>query len=113
MINETGKIKNKVIALIGCDDTITSVFNSAELGHKNIFSFNSVAALFTQWDLGYINIVAIVSQSEVLGPEGIALLELIKQKKHINIPFFLVSQQLSASTAKLALKSGIFSIYLL
>jgi lipopolysaccharide/colanic/teichoic acid biosynthesis glycosyltransferase len=111
MINEASKVNNKVIALIGCDETVTSIINSADFGHKLIFSFDSVPSLFTQWDLGQVNIVAIISQSEVLGPEGIALLELIKHKKQTNIPFFLVSQQLSESTAKLALKSGVSDVF--
>jgi lipopolysaccharide/colanic/teichoic acid biosynthesis glycosyltransferase len=111
MINEASKVNNKVIALIGCDETVTSIINSADFGHKLIFSFDSVSSLFTQWDLGQVNIVAVISQSEVLGPEGIALLELIKHKKQNNIPFFLVSQQLSESTAKLALKSGVSDVF--
>jgi lipopolysaccharide/colanic/teichoic acid biosynthesis glycosyltransferase len=111
MINEASKVNNKVIALIGCDEKVTSIINSADFGHKLIFSFDSVPSLFTQWDLGQVNIVAIISQSEVLGPEGIALLELIKHKKQTNIPFFLVSQQLSESTAKLALKSGVSDVF--
>ncbi len=111
MNNETAKIQHKVIALIGCDDTITSIFKSAELTNKNIFSFKSATELFTQLELGYISLIAIVSQSEVLGPDGIALIELIKRKKYNIVPFFLISQQLSASTAKLALKSGVSDIF--
>ena len=35
----------------------------------------------------------------------------MRNKKHIQVPFFLVSQQLSESTAKLALKSGISDVF--
>ncbi len=110
-MNDSMTVQNKVIALIGCDETITEIFTSSDFGHKKVVSFNSVTELFTKWDLDHSNVAAIVSQSEVLGPEGIALLELIRLKKHKNIPFFLVSQQLSESTAKLALKSGISDVF--
>ena len=40
MINEASKVNNKVIALIGCDKTVTSIINSADFGHKLIFSFD-------------------------------------------------------------------------
>jgi lipopolysaccharide/colanic/teichoic acid biosynthesis glycosyltransferase len=111
MINEATKLNNNIIALIGCDLTVTSVVSSIDFNNKKILSFDSAATLFTEWDLGQMNIIAIISQSEVLGPEGIALLELIKQKKQVSIPFFLISQQLSASTAKLALKSGVSDVF--
>lgn len=110
-MNDSMTVQNKVIALIGCDETITKIFTSSDYGHKKVVTFNSVTELFTKWDLDHFNVAAIVSQSEVLGPEGIALLELIRLKKHKNIPFFLVSQQLSESTAKLALKSGISDVF--
>ncbi len=111
MINESVTVHEKVIALISCDETITGIFMSGDFGHKKPVSFNSVAELFTKWDLQQIDLAAIVSQSEVLGPEGISLLELIRLKKHKSIPFFLISQQLSESTAKLALKSGISDVF--
>ncbi len=111
MKNESVAVQEKVIALISCDETITGIFMSGDFGQKKPVSFNSVAELFTKWDLQQIDLSAIVSQSEVLGPEGISLLELIRLKKHKSIPFFLISQQLSESTAKLALKSGISDVF--
>ena len=111
MKNESVAVQEKVIALISCDETITGIFMSGDFGQKKPVSFNSVAELFTKWDLQQIDLAAIVSQSEVLGPEGISLLELIRLKKHKSIPFFLISQQLSESTAKLALKSGISDVF--
>ncbi len=111
MINESVTVQEKVIALISCDETITGIFMSGNFGNKKPVSFNSVGELFTKWDLHQIDLAAIVSQSEVLGPEGISLLELIRLKKHKSIPFFLISQQLSESTARLALKSGISDVF--
>ena len=102
---------DQFIALIGCDEQVTEVFTSAKLGNRKVRSFLHAIDLFNNWEKGGGTLVAIVSQSEVLGPAGIALLETLRNKKHIQVPFFLVSQQLSESTAKLALKSGISDVF--
>lgn len=99
------------IALIGCNEHVTEIFRSANLGNREVRSFLHAIDLFNRWEKGGGNLVAIVSQSEVLGPAGIALLETLRNKKHILVPFFLVSQQLSESTVKLALKSGVSDVF--
>lgn len=99
------------IALIGCNEHVTEIFRSANLGNREVRFFLHAIDLFNRGEKGGGNLVAIVSQSEVLGPAGIALLETLRNKKHILVPFFLVSQQLSESTVKLALKSGVSDVF--
>ena len=101
----------EVIALIGCDKNVTETIQNADLGGRTILQFSHALDLFTSLEKTPAQLVAIISQSEVLGPSGIALLEIIRNKKNIQVPFFLVSQQLSESTAKLALKSGISDVF--
>jgi len=101
----------KLIALIGCDHHITSIFLGAHFGDKKVVSYNNEADFFNVLEENNSNFVGIVSQSEVLGTSGIALLETLRKKKHLIIPFFLVSQQLSESTAILALKSGVTEVF--
>ncbi|MDP1842645.1 MAG: sugar transferase [Sediminibacterium sp.] len=101
----------EVIALIGCDKNVTEIIQNADLDGRTILQFSHALDLFTSLEKTPAKLVAIISQSEVLGPAGIALLEIIRNKKNIQVPFFLVSQQLSESTAKLALKSGISDVF--
>lgn len=101
----------KIIALIGCDQQITSVFLSADFGDKQVVSYKNGTDFFAALEASNSNFVGIVSQSEVLGTAGIALLEALRKKKNNSIPFFLVSQQLSESTAILALKSGVSEVF--
>ncbi len=103
--------QEKIVALIACDKLITSIFLSANFGDKKVISFNNENEFFNALEANYSNFVGIVSQSEVLGPRGIALLKILRKKKHLSIPFFLVSQQVSESTAKLALKSGVSDVF--
>ncbi|MFX5506013.1 hypothetical protein ABTD43_18290, partial [Acinetobacter baumannii] len=45
-----------------------------------------------------------------LAQGGIAFLEALR-KRNIDVPFFLVSQQLSESTVKLSLKAGVADVF--
>lgn len=101
----------ELIALIGCDKHVTETIQKSDLGGRTIRQYAHALELFTNLENSQENLVAIISQSEVLGPAGIALLEIIRNKKNIQVPFFLISQQLSESTAKLALKSGISDVF--
>lgn len=101
----------KTIALLGCDQHITSIFLDADFGDKKVVSYKNETDFFAALDVNSSNFVGIVSQSEVLGTAGIALLEVLRKKKNISIPYFLVSQQLSESTAILALKSGVSEVF--
>ena len=73
--------QEKIIALIGCDESISSIFLNANFGDKQVDSFINAAAFFAALETNSLNFVGIVSQSEVLAPSGIELLEILQKKK--------------------------------
>lgn len=103
--------QDQIIVLLSCDDNIFETFLSANLGGRSLKRFANPLLFFAEWEKSKFNLVAIVSQSEVLGIGGISLLETLVEKKNINVPFFLVSQQLSESTVKMTLKSGVADVF--
>lgn len=103
--------KNQVIALINCDEKVYNAIAAADLGGRPLQSFPNALNFTAHWEKKPFNLVAIVSQSEVLAQGGIALLETLRSKKGIHVPYFLVSQQLSESTSRLALKSGVADVF--
>ena len=103
--------QDQVIVLLNCDDFIFTVFSEANLGGREIKRFANPLLFFADWEKNKFNLVAIVSQSEVLGTGGISLLETLGSKKNIGVPFFLVSQQLSESTVKMTLKAGVADVF--
>ncbi|WP_438945653.1 sugar transferase [Sediminibacterium sp.] len=110
-MNTTTPPQDQVIVLLNCDDNIFDTFSSASLGGRSLKRFANPLLFFAEWEKSKFNLVAIVSQSEVLGIGGISLLETLVNKKNINVPFFLVSQQLSESTVRMTLKSGVADVF--
>ncbi len=103
--------QDQIIVFLNCDDNIFETFSSANLGGRSLKRFANPLLFFAEWEKSKFNLVAIVSQSEVLGIGGISLLETLVKKKNINVPFFLVSQQLSESTVRMTLKSGVADVF--
>lgn len=103
--------QDQIIVFLNCDDNIFETFSSANLGGRSLKRFANPLLFFAEWEKSKFNLVAIVSQSEVLGIGGISLLETLVKKKNINVPFFLVSQQLSESTVRITLKSGVADVF--
>lgn len=110
-MNTTTPPQDQVIVFLNCDDNIFDTFSSASLGGRSLKRFANPLLFFAEWEKSKFNLVAIVSQSEVLGIGGISLLETLVNKKNINVPFFLVSQQLSESTVRMTLKSGVADVF--
>jgi len=103
--------QEQVIVLLNCDDLIYSIFSEANLEGRELKRFANPLLFFADWEKSKFNLVAIISQSEVLGTGGISLLETLVNKKNIAVPFFLVSQQLSESTVKMTLKAGVADVF--
>ena len=110
-MNITVPPQDQTIVFLNCDDNIFEIFSSANLGGRSLKRFANSLLFFAEWEKSKFNLVAIVSQSEVLGIGGISLLETLVNKKNINVPFFLVSQQLSESTVRMTLKSGVADVF--
>ena len=104
---------SQVIALINCNEVIHSLMLNIDLGGREIRSFQSGFDFSNQWEKQKLDIVAIISKSEVLAPGGISLMENILKKKKNNIPFFLIAQHFNDNISKLALRSGIAEVFVL
>lgn len=110
-MNLTVPPHDQIIVFLNCDDNIFETFSSANLGGRSLRRYANPLLFLAEWEKSKFNLVAVVSQSEVLGIGGISLLETFVSKKNINVPFFLVSQQLSQSTVKMTLKSGVAEVF--
>jgi lipopolysaccharide/colanic/teichoic acid biosynthesis glycosyltransferase len=109
-MNTSLSVDEQVIALVNCDEHVFNTIAKANLGGRKLFSFTNPLDFFNGIDKHKLNLVAVISQNEVLAQGGIAFLETLR-KRGLDVPFFLVSQQLSESTVKLSLKSGIADVF--
>lgn len=107
-INTSGN--QGIIALVNCNDHIINLFKGLKLPAKEVISYSDNDALTDALEKG-INVAAVISQSEILAPGGVQLIEAIKKSRNDAPPFFLVVNHLSANLRKLALESGVVDVF--
>ncbi len=101
------------IALINCDSNTRIAFETYQLGNNKIINFDNGIDLVNNWKKNKLNIVAIVSQSDVLSANGISLLENLEKRKLLTTPFCLIlpKEQMSEHKLRLALESGVAEVF--
>ncbi len=105
------KDQSPIIALVGFDDELTAAFAGYDLGNRQIVHFENGMKMTTAWISDNLPIVAIVSNSEILGPAGLTLIETLKKKNLASVPFFLVVNHLNVNLRKLALEGGVTDVF--
>jgi lipopolysaccharide/colanic/teichoic acid biosynthesis glycosyltransferase len=105
------KGQSPIIALVGFDNDLTTVFTGYDLGPRRIVHFENGMKMTAAWISDNLPIVAIISNSEIMGPAGLTFIETLKKKNLASIPFFLVVNHLNANLRKLALESGVTDVF--
>jgi lipopolysaccharide/colanic/teichoic acid biosynthesis glycosyltransferase len=105
------KDQSPIIALVGFDNDLTAAFTGYDLGNRQMVHFENAMKMTTAWMSDNLAIVAIVSNSEIMGPAGLTFIETLKKKNLASVPFFLVVNHLNANLRKLALESGVTDVF--
>lgn len=113
MTDFSAPTKNKlsIVALINCDSDVTSMLQHCQLGNTKLISFKNGIDLQDRWEQNEWNISVIVSQSEVMAPSGVSLLETLVSKKKLKIPFIIICQHLNDKILKIALQAGVAEVF--
>lgn len=99
------------IALVGFTDTLTTLLSNCDFENRMVAHFANGMEMATEWVDKQLNIVAIISNSEIMAPSGLALIETLKKKNLPSVPFFLVVNHLNTNLRKLALTAGIVDVF--
>jgi lipopolysaccharide/colanic/teichoic acid biosynthesis glycosyltransferase len=102
-----------IIALLNFNNSTHGVLNTCEFGNAKLVLYNSVFDVAKDRERLKLNIVAIISESEVMGASGVSLTETLKKKEMEHIPFFLISQKLDANLAQICLEAGVADVFLM
>ena len=102
---------NPLIALVGFDPALTSTFEGFNFQNRQFVHFANGMQLVSEWLLNELPIVAIISQSEILGSLGIPLVEAVKKRGLPNVPFLLVVNHLNSNLRSLAIRAGIVDVF--
>jgi hypothetical protein len=102
-----------IIALINCNTNTKALFDTYNLGNTSIKHFENGLELIKDWTKNNLQIVAIVSQSDVLSVNGISLLENLERRELLNTPFCLIlpREQITEYKLKLALERGVAEMF--
>jgi len=112
MSEDNTEVKNKkLIALVGFDDTATAIFNTLNFGECELAHYKNGMEMAAAWQNEQLPIVAVVCNSEIMAPSGLALVEALKNKGLPSVPFFLIVNHLNKNLVKLALSTGIADVF--
>lgn len=100
-----------IIALIAFDNSNHARFRSCDFDDRALVNFENGMKMVSAWQEQHLNIVAVVSQSEIMAPGGLALVETLKNKDTPRVPFFLIANYFNPNLRNLALEAGIADVF--
>jgi len=104
-------INTGIIALIDVESDSLEFLNNCAFGNNTLVQFKNAIELVKDFERLKLNIVAIISESDVMGTSGVSLLDTVRQKG-INAPFFLLAHKLSDNLARIAMEAGVSEVFL-
>jgi len=103
----------EIIALVSFSDELTMSINKCDFKDRQLMHFKNGMQLFSAWQSNNLNVVAIISQDEVLASSGITLLDTLKKNQMPDVPFFLIVNHFNNNLRDLALSAGVADAFCL
>ena len=100
-----------IIALLNTDQETFELISQCDFGGNEIMPFKSGAEMSTKWEKNKLDIVAIISQSEVIAPSGIYTLETLQNSNFPEVPFFLIASRLNENLNRICMKAGVTDVF--
>lgn len=102
---------NRIIALVNVDETTYATLQQCDFGGAAFLQFKNGLELSLKWEHEKLNIIAIISESEVIAADGVNLLETLQKNNFPHIPFFLIANRLNDSLNKICIDAGVADIF--
>jgi len=103
--------ENKVIALVNVDEIALATLRECDFGNAALMEFANGLELSLKWEQDKINIVAIISQSEVIAPQGVNLLVTLHKNNFPYVPFFLIAAKVNDNLNRICMETGVADIF--
>jgi lipopolysaccharide/colanic/teichoic acid biosynthesis glycosyltransferase len=107
----TAPLPKRLVALINVSPPNFDLISSCQLGDIELVSFSNSVEFINNWEKQKLDIIGIITESEVMAPLGIPQLENLKSKKVPSLPFFLICNQLNENLAKICLHAGVTDVF--
>jgi hypothetical protein len=103
--------KLSVVALINCNSEVSYILSNCNLRGGQLIHFKNGIELLELWNQNDWNIIAVISQSEVMSPSGVSLLEILNNKKGVQVPLFIICKHWNEKILKIALQAGVAEVF--
>ncbi len=100
-----------IIAVVNADQANKNFLENCDFKGIVLQFFANGLELSNEWLGKKLNIVAIISQSEIMGASGISLLEALVHKKFPTVPFFLLTGPTKENLLRFSLKAGVTDVF--
>jgi lipopolysaccharide/colanic/teichoic acid biosynthesis glycosyltransferase len=100
-----------IIAGLNLSDASFALLKSCNFNKCTVVPFVNAIDLFNKYEQNKVNLVAIISESEVMGTSGINLWQALKSKGMYHIPFFLMCARVSDNLNQLCLQAGVAEVF--
>ncbi len=103
----TVPLAKRLVALVNVSSANTELLSSCELGDVALISFKNSLEFITTWEKQKLDIIGIISESEVMAPLGIPQLENLRSKKTPEVPFILLCNQMNENLVRICMHAGV------
>ena len=108
MSNSVPTQDNGIIALLNVDDATFGRISQCNFGSAVLMHFKNGIELSQKWEKNNLKLLAIISQSEVIAPLGVYLLETLHKIANFpDVPYFLISNKVNDNLNRLCLQTGV------
>jgi len=103
--------KGKVVALLNVSDANYELISKCDLHGAELMNFKNGLEVISKWEKEGIDIIAVISESEIMAPLGVYTLENLRSKKFPDVPYFLISKQVNENLSKICFTVGIADVF--
>lgn len=106
--------ENGIIALINVDAQTYDTISQCDLGSARLVSFKTGLELSQRWEKEELDIVAVITESEVMSPLGVYLLESLQKLHNFpDVPFLIITNKINENTRRVCLQAGVADVFTL
>lgn len=100
-----------IIALLNFDELTYEIISRCYFGDAELVQFKSGLELSLRYEKNKANVIAIISQSEVIAPMGIYMLETLQKNHFPDVPYFLIAHKVNENLNKICMQSGVADVF--
>jgi len=110
---DSSQVPNKdgIIALLNVDKAIFAVISQCDFGGAQLKQYKNGLEFSLDWSKNKLNVLAILSQSEAIAPNGVYLYETFRKKKFPDAPYLLLSNTVTDNTMRICMETGIADVF--